>query len=118
MHRHEKLDFQILTQGSFITDNELNSALSSSFVSCTGVRVLTVEMVLTLECNLLPVSGKGREDYETWMNFAKIVAILTMSTNLPLLFRKKMLHPVRLGIFTLILNSKFDIFYMKYHGER
>ena len=49
MRRYQKLDVDILIQSSFITDDELNSALSSSFVSSTGVRVLTVEMVLTLE---------------------------------------------------------------------
>ena len=49
MRRDEKLDFDSLIQGSYITDNELNPALSSSFNSSTGVRVLTVEMVLTLE---------------------------------------------------------------------
>ena len=33
IHRYEKLEFEILIQGSFITDNEFNDALSSSFVS-------------------------------------------------------------------------------------
>ena len=55
MRRDEKLDFNILIQGSYITDNELNSAFSSSFVSSTGVRVLSVEMVLTLEITCMNV---------------------------------------------------------------
>ena len=79
MRRDEKLELDILIQGSNITDKKLNSAFSSSFVRSTGVRVLTVEMVLTHECNLIPVRGKGNEDYETWMNFAKKLAVLTMS---------------------------------------
>ena len=52
MRRDEKLDLDIFTQGSYITDYELNSALSSSFLSSTGVRHLTnltVKMVLTLD---------------------------------------------------------------------
>ena len=36
------------------------------------------------ECNIIPVRGKGSEDYETWMGFAKKVAVLTMSRNLAL----------------------------------
>jgi len=40
MRRDEKLDLDIFTQGSYITDYELNSALSSSFLSSTGVRHL------------------------------------------------------------------------------
>ena len=55
MRRDEKLDLDILIQGSYITDNDLNSALSSSFVSSTGIRVLTVEMVLTLENTYMSV---------------------------------------------------------------
>jgi len=46
------------------------------------------------ECNLIPVRGKGSEDDEVWMSFAKKVDVLTMSRNLLLLFRKKMLHPI------------------------
>ena len=38
MRRGEKLDFDIFIQGSYITDNELTSVLSSSFVSSTGVK--------------------------------------------------------------------------------
>ena len=52
MRRDEKLDLDIFIQGSYITDNELNSAISSSFVISTGVRHLThltVTMVLTLD---------------------------------------------------------------------
>ena len=46
---------QPVVNGSFFADNELNSALSSSFVSRTGVRVLTVEVVLTLESTYMNV---------------------------------------------------------------
>ena len=49
MRRDEKLDLTIFIQGSYITDNELTSVLSSSFVISTGVRQLTVKMVLTLD---------------------------------------------------------------------
>ena len=110
-----------MIQGSFITDNELISALSSSFVSSSGVldsRNGLDARKHIYECNLIPVRGKGSEDYETWMNFAKKLAVQTISRNLPLLFRKKVLHPMRLGIFTLISSSKFNIFNMKYHSER
>ena len=40
MRRDEKLDLDIFIQGSYITDNALNSALSSSFVISTGERHL------------------------------------------------------------------------------
>ena len=40
MRRDEKLDLEIFIQGSYITDNELTSVLSSSFVISTGVRHL------------------------------------------------------------------------------
>ena len=70
------------------------------------------------ECNLIPDRRKGSEDDEVWMSFAKKVDVLTMSRNLLLLFRKKMLHPIRLGIFALISSSKFGIFYMKYKSDR
>ena len=43
------------------------------------------------------------------MNFAKTVAVMALSRNLPLLFRTKMLHPMRFGIFTLISSSKFEV---------
>ena len=52
MRRDEKLDLDIVIQGSYITDNELTSVLPSFFVSSTGVRHLThltVKMVLTLD---------------------------------------------------------------------
>ena len=49
MRRDEKLDLDIFIQGSYITDNELTSALSSFFVISTGVRHLTVKMALTLD---------------------------------------------------------------------
>ena len=52
MRRDEELDLDIFIQGSYITDNELTSVLSSSFVNSTGVRHLThltVKMVLTLD---------------------------------------------------------------------
>ena len=53
MRRYEKLD--ISNQEVFSKDDELNSALSSSFVSTTKVRVLTVEMVLTLESTYMNI---------------------------------------------------------------
>ena len=37
MRRCEKLDFDIMIRGNFIADNELNSALSGSFLNSTGV---------------------------------------------------------------------------------
>ena len=40
MRRDEILDLNSFIQGSYITDNELNSALSSSVFSSTGVRHL------------------------------------------------------------------------------
>ena len=52
MRRDEKLDIDIVIQGSYITDNELTSVLSSSFIISTGVRhltQLTVKMVFTLD---------------------------------------------------------------------
>ena len=40
MRRDEKLHLDIFIQGSYITDNELTSVLSSSFVISMGVRHL------------------------------------------------------------------------------
>ena len=37
MRRFEKLDLDIMIRGNFIADNELNSALSGSFLNSTGV---------------------------------------------------------------------------------
>ena len=36
MRRFEKLDLDIILRGNFIADNELNSALSGSFLNSTG----------------------------------------------------------------------------------
>ena len=91
MSRYERLDLNILIQSSFFTYNELKSALSISFVSKHGGSGLDSRNGLDArkhihECNIIQVRGKGSEDYETWMAFAKKVAVLTMCRNIPLLF--------------------------------
>jgi len=64
------------------------------------------------ECNLIPDRRKGSEDDEVWMSFAKKVDVLTMSRNLLLLFRKKMLHPIRCKTFAELSKHLVDM-----HGK-
>ena len=68
MRRYEKLD-----ANSLIQDNELNSALSSFPVSSTGVRVLTAEMVLTLESTYM-TAGADLENFMTIAHRAWLVS--------------------------------------------
>ena len=77
MRRFEKLDLDIMSRGNFIANNELNSALSGSFLNSTGVHQRS-----SLDhriSNKIQVSLTGGEEYETWMNFANNAAVLTMS---------------------------------------
>ena len=90
MRRFEKLDFDIMNRGNFIADNELNSALSGSFLNSTGVHHRS-----SLDhriSNKIQVSATGSEDYETWMNFANNAAVLTMSNIFAIFYLRTVMH--------------------------
>ena len=84
MRRFEKLDLDIMNRGNFIADNELNSALSGSFLNSKGVHHRS-----SLDHRIsykIQVSATGSEDYETWMTFANNAAVLTMSNTFAIFY--------------------------------
>ena len=90
MRRFEKLDLDIMSRGNFIANNELNSALSGSFLNSTGVHQRS-----SLDhriSNKIQVSLTGGEEYETWMNFANNAAVLTMSNTFAIFYLLTVMH--------------------------